>query len=68
MNCKGFEEFCVLNKIKYEKDVPLSLHTSFKIGGNADYFVNASSAEELSALIKELLNIDDGYKNLMDLY
>lgn len=31
---------------------PMSKHTTFKIGGNADMFVSVGSVEELSALIK----------------
>lgn len=37
---------------------PMSEHTSFKIGGEADVFVEAGSAEELSALVK--FSIENG--------
>lgn len=33
-------------------DEPMSNHTSFKIGGNADIFVTANSIEEIKAVIK----------------
>lgn len=33
-------------------DEPMKLHTTFKIGGNADAFVNASSTDEIIALKK----------------
>ena len=34
--------------ISYKLNVPMKLHTSFKIGGNADAFVTVSSEEELN--------------------
>ena len=34
-------------KIKYSLNEPMSRHTTFKIGGNADIFVEVSSVEQL---------------------
>ena len=33
-------------------DEPMSSHTTFRIGGTADYFVMPSSVEELQAIIR----------------
>lgn len=33
-------------------DEPMNLHTSFKIGGNADIFIKVSNIEELKSLLK----------------
>lgn len=64
--------------LKYE---PLSKHTTFKIGGNADTYVKATSVSKLSTMIKEcresdidymiigngsnLLASDDGYRGVV---
>lgn len=37
--------------LEYQKDAPMKDHTSFKIGGNADYFVSVNNTEELKSLI-----------------
>ncbi len=37
--------------IKFETDEPMRLHTSFKIGGNADCIVYPTSKEELSLIL-----------------
>lgn len=42
----------VINKKNIFKDEPMSKHTSFKIGGNADYFIKITSIEELKDLFK----------------
>ena len=63
------------------KDEPLSRHTTFKIGGNADTYVKVTSASKLSTIIKEckesdvdyliigngsnLLASDDGYRGVI---
>ena len=63
------------------KDEPLSRHTTFKIGGNADTYVKVTSASKLSAILKEckesdvdyliigngsnLLASDDGYRGVI---
>ena len=43
------------------KDEPLSRHTTFKIGGNADTYVKATSVSKLSAIIKECRESDIDY-------
>ncbi len=47
----SFEKFCRDNKIELRLNESMKNHTSFKIGGNADYFVNVSSLSELKAVI-----------------
>ena len=44
----------VLNQlnIAYKKDEPMSIHTTFKIGGPADYFIEITEQEKLVELIK----------------
>lgn len=37
-------------------DEPMSLHTSFKIGGNADIFIKAYSEEEIKSVLKIVKN------------
>lgn len=37
--------------IDYTVDAPMKEHTSFKIGGNADYFISAKNTDELKAII-----------------
>ena len=49
----AFEKFCFEKGIKIKKDEPMKNHTSFKIGGCADYFVECSSLEELKIIIKK---------------
>jgi len=51
MKYKAFCEFCESEKIEYSKNEPMRLHTSFKIGGEADLFVNVGSVEQLRAVI-----------------
>lgn len=53
MNLKAFEEFCKLNNTEYKKNEPMSEHTTFKTGGNADLFVNVKNTEELKMVISE---------------
>ena len=64
-----------------QKTIPLKEHTTFKIGGPAEYFVEATSAEELQEALlwakenkqqylvlgggSNLLISDDGYKGLV---
>lgn len=42
----------VINKKNVLKDEPMSKHTSFRIGGNADFFIKITSVEELKSLFK----------------
>lgn len=47
-------EYLNVNKIEYLKDEPMSRHTSFRIGGNADIFLMPDSIEKLSGVIEVL--------------
>lgn len=49
-----FEDFLNSKKIEYKLNEPLKKHTSFKIGGNADFFVAVKSIDELIYVLKEL--------------
>lgn len=40
--------------LSYKKDEPMSLHTTFRIGGKADYFVDVREEDKLRNLIIEL--------------
>ena len=72
------------NNIKQENisvDEPMSKHTSFKVGGNADFFVKAYSIEEIKSILKvskenniplfiigngtNLLVKDEGYRGIV---
>ena len=48
-----FCEFCDKNKIPFKKDEIMKNHTSFKIGGKADYFIECCDADCLKAVICE---------------
>ena len=48
------ENFLIENKIKYLKDESLKKHTTFKVGGKADFVVSPSNLSVLSILIKYL--------------
>ena len=47
----AFESFLEDNKIKYLKNEPMSRHTSFHIGGNAQYFVLPDDEKMLIGVI-----------------
>lgn len=49
----AFEKFCFENGIVIKKDELMKNHTSFKIGGCADYFVECSSVEQLKIIIEK---------------
>ncbi len=49
----AFEKFCFENGIVIKKDEPMKNHTSFKIGGCADYFVECSSVEQFKSVVKK---------------
>lgn len=61
MEYKAFEEFCISKKTEYKKNEPMKLHTSFKIGGNADFFVSVSDTQELKSVLKEIKSLDIPY-------
>ncbi len=47
MDFKVFEEFLISHNIGYKKNEPLCEHTSFKIGGPADFFVVPCNEQQL---------------------
>ena len=61
MKFKAFEEFCKLNKIKYQTNEPMSEHTSFKIGGPADFFVTVASDSQLKDALLKLKELEIPY-------
>lgn len=54
MDFKAFEEFCALEKIEYKVNEPMCCHTSFKIGGPADFFSAVNSVSQLKKVILKL--------------
>lgn len=52
MNYSVLDEFCAQNGIEFTINEPMSKHTSFKIGGNADRFIKVKNKEELAQIIK----------------
>ena len=50
-----------LDKSQILKDEPMKLHTSFKIGGPADYFITINSIDELNKIIKACNDFDKKY-------
>ena len=58
MDYKAFEEFCKLNNIECKSKESMKLHTSFKIGGEADLYAEPSSISELQLLIKEAKRLE----------
>lgn len=54
MSNSVFEEFLNFNKIKYRKNEPMCKHTSFKIGGPVDYFLEPKTVDELCNILKIL--------------
>lgn len=61
MNFEALENFCNSKKIKYKMNEPMALHTSFKIGGPAEFFVLPESLQQLSELINALATIKIPY-------
>lgn len=51
MKNADFISFLEKNNIPYEKNVPMSAHTTFKIGGAAEYFITPNTQNELVAVI-----------------
>ena len=52
MSLNTLISFCQGNSIGFKVNEPMSLHTSFKIGGAADIFIFVCSALELSKVLK----------------
>lgn len=44
-----------------KRDEPMGRHTTFRVGGNADFFLEISSAEELADIIKYLKQTEHSY-------
>lgn len=53
------EKYCIENNISFSLNEPMSLHTSFKIGGPADFFITVEDEKSLAELLKiiEINNI-----------
>ena len=45
------ELFTLIDKERILKDEPMKNHTTFRIGGPADYFVRPNNAEEIALII-----------------
>ena len=46
------KQLCDSYQMKFLTDVPLSGHTTFHIGGNADYWVEINSSKAFSAMLQ----------------
>lgn len=57
----SFYQFCTDNKIPFKKNEPMKNHTSFKIGGNADYFIECDCAECLKTVFEGLKKYNTPY-------
>lgn len=57
----SFSKFCLENAIPFKKDEIMKNHTSFKIGGKADYFVECSTAECLKKVLCAVKTLDIPY-------
>lgn len=55
--CTGLNEY----KIEYVKNEPMSRHTTFKIGGNADVLVKVKSVDELKQVLSLTNDFDVPY-------
>ena len=48
-----YNRLCTITKPEnVMKDEPMKKHTTFRIGGPADYFVTPESKEEIQAIVK----------------
>lgn len=56
MDTKAFLSALQSQKIEYVLNEPMHRHTTFKIGGNADIFINLSDTQDLSFVLKEAQN------------
>ena len=57
----SFEQFCLDSKIPFKKAEEMKNHTSFKIGGNADYFVECCDENQLKEVIFKLKSLEIPY-------
>ena len=53
MELTAFKKFCTDNGLKFSEKEPMSRHTSFKTGGNADLFLEVNKNSELSSILKK---------------
>ncbi len=61
MGLNKLVEFCETNTLEYKLNEPMCRHTSFKIGGGADIFINIRSAVQLSELVKKANELNIPY-------
>lgn len=62
---QGIIEYITKNNIgKYEENVSLAKHTTYRVGGNAKVLVYPKNREKLILLLKELRNLNIKYKIL----
>ena len=61
MKAEQLKLFALNEKIEYCENESMALHTSFKIGGNAEFYLKPNSADSLTRLIKFLNEIDMPY-------
>lgn len=61
MNYKAFEEFCKCEKIEYKTEEPMCCHTSFKIGGPADFFITVATVKQLKKVLLKLNELEMPY-------
>lgn len=61
MENKAFEILLQNQKIEYKKAEPMCNHTSFKIGGPADYFISVKTESELCFVLEHLKKIGMKY-------
>lgn len=54
----SFEKFCLEEKIELKQKETMKNHTSFKIGGEADYFVNVKTEDDLKKVIKKAKELE----------
>ncbi len=52
MRLKAFKEALLKTNVDFSENENMSLHTTFKIGGEADVFINVKSVEELEKTLK----------------
>lgn len=57
----SFKQFCTENQIPLKENECMKNHTSFRIGGNADYFVSVCSLSQLKTVIKKVKELKMPY-------
>lgn len=57
----SFEQFCLDNRIPFKKDEIMKNHTSFKIGGKADYFVECKTVDQIKAVMEKVKELGIPY-------